>query len=245
MHRVVYVGPTPDDSGMRVVDEYTVFEAARARAIECQQDLLEDDPAATQHYIVTDGQGEIVFSTKVEPKPTYEQLEKELDKAKVQLVRLEELLDKEQEFQREYRAYGTLADKIANCFAWYRNNQERVIGGAKVFNEDMILYMRAIALVAEMVGNAGTHAEKNARLRGLIEQIESAIHKLREQQFNFRETYYWRSPDVWRSDYPLRRYMEQKHDLQRQLDQANEQIAALKGENGQKPEPQPDNDIPL
>jgi hypothetical protein len=79
-----------------------------------------------------------------------------------------------------------------------------------------------------MTGNAGTHAEKNARLRGAIELLESAVEKLRHQHLeDLFSIYHW--PDVFRSDYPTRSLMERIHDLERQLKELQPSSNETKG----------------
>ncbi len=150
-----------------------------------------------------------------------------INESKGQLSGIEAIIKDEEAFQRCGRGWGSLADQVREAFQWHHRKTEQVIGGAKAFNQDLIVYFRAIALVAGMVGNAGTHREKNARLRGLIEQIESAVQKLRDNDMRFDRDYYWAAPDVWRSDYPVREYIQRNQELERQ-------IAELKGEQ-QKP----------
>jgi hypothetical protein len=67
-----------------------------------------------------------------------------------------------------------------------------------------------------MTGDPATHAEKNARLRGAIELLETAIEKLRYQNLeSLFDIYRW--PDLFRSEWPTRRLMERIHDLERQV----------------------------
>lgn len=157
-------------------------------------------------------------------KPTYEQIQSELDKARVQLARIMEEVNRENELSRSFRDYGTLADHVRDAFAWYHNKHNQVIGGAKDFNNELIVYFRAIALVAETVANAGTHKEKDARLRGLISQIETALQKLRDQSFDFERNHYWRSPSIWRSDYSIQEYIDRNRQLEQEVNSLKEQL---------------------
>lgn len=84
----------------------------------------------------------------------------------------------------------------------------------KAFQDDILTYLRAIALVADTVGNAGTHAEKNARMRGLIAQIESAIQIVRDGQEYTLTNHYFGMPDLFRSNYPIQQYIEKCRALE-------------------------------
>lgn len=101
----------------------------------------------------------------------------------------------------------------------YEHTSTDALAGVKAFRDDAVSWLRALSMVAEMVGNGGTHAEKAARLRGMVEMIETIIGKLRDQQFDFNSQYY-RWPDLFHSDYPVRRYMERAHDAERQAKEA-------------------------
>lgn len=163
------------------------------------------------------------------PKPTYEELELKCDQQLIQLTRLQELLNEHEKLQHYHRGYGTLADQMRDCLNWYKRRQEQIIAGAKRLNDDMIVYLRALVLCAEMAGNGSTHSEKAARQRGLVSQIETTIQKLRDTSFKFDFDYYYSAPDVWRSDYPVRNYIERNNELQRELDETKAQLAKALG----------------
>lgn len=81
--------------------------------------------------------------------------------------------------------------------------------------EDMQVWARAITIIAGTVMDAGTHREKDARMRGLIGACESAVAELRknrDDQYN-----YYTVPDVFRSDYPVREYVQQIHQLEAEI----------------------------
>lgn len=113
------------------------------------------------------------------------------------LRRLERLLDKSQEGSR-----SAIADK-------------------RKMIEDCLVYFRSVIMIAESIGMAGTHAEKAARLRGLIELLNSAISKLRKEEHN-NLLDNWESFSWSYSDYPYRKVLEEYNDLKRDNDKMRE-----------------------
>lgn len=140
----------------------------------------------------------------------YETLSRE--EAIDQLTRIDAAMRKiENEIRYFYR--DSLDKRIEHAFAHHARQVENAAGHVQLFLTDLVVYLRAIALVADMVSHASTHSEKNARLRGLIEQIETAIQKVRESNFRFADDWYWSAPtDAFRSDYPTREYVQQLRD---------------------------------
>ena len=56
--------------------------------------------------------------------------------------------------------------------------------------------------------------------------IESVVRKLREMEFSFN-TFYYNFPDVFASDYPVRRYMERAHEAERKLEGFDKYLKAI------------------
>lgn len=112
-----------------------------------------------------------------------------------------------------------------------------VIGSEAAYKRmvgDTLNYFRALVIVTEMVANAGTHAEKAARLRGLVETLESGISRLQDEQFKIIDHYWSVSPDLFKSDYPVREYKRRVYELEQRLE---------KYERAEiKPEVQPESD---
>lgn len=96
------------------------------------------------------------------------------------------------------------------------------------FRDDLHAWLRGMAICLDMVGNAGTHSEKNARLRGAIEVTEQTIQKVIDQRFNF-DNPYWRWKDTFASDFPTREILEQKHRLADEVQDLKRQLAEAKG----------------
>lgn len=112
---------------------------------------------------------------------------------------------------------GNRADKIRSIISHYNNLANNTLLNIKAFREDLLVWMRAIAMIAEMIGNGATHAEKGARIRGLIEFLETCIEKVRKMEIDFSFGY-WSFPDIWRSDYPVRDILRQNFELKRELE---------------------------
>lgn len=103
------------------------------------------------------------------------------------------------------------------------------VSGQKNFQNDMVTHLKAISLVVDMIGNASTHAEKGARLRGLSELIETTIRKLQEKRVEFGYSWYgW--DDVFASDYPVRHYIDQIRQLEREKQELQNQLGATRAE---------------
>lgn len=105
----------------------------------------------------------------------------------------------------------------------YQHIASDALLGVRHFRDDVVVELRAMSLIVDMALNAGTHSEKNARLRGMTDLLESAIRKLREEEFKFSSAWYhW--DDVFRSDAPTRLLMNRIHELEAEVE-------ALKLEN--------------
>ena len=143
-----------------------------------------------------------------------------------------EILDAIRDIVKEHEkvvrwSYGAdLDEKIRHVLRHYQDDTTNHLVAIKHFRDDVITWLRAMAIVADMTSQAATHAEKNARLRGMVEVVESAIKKLRDREIDFNMTW-WQWPDVFRSDYPTVHYVRRIHELEAQIKELEEQ---LKGE---------------
>ncbi len=134
----------------------------------------------------------------------------------IQLEEIRELIREHQQKQNYSQGFGTPAQIVKSILREYEDKTTKAYSDVKHFRDDVLTYFRAMALILTMTGEAATHAEKNARLRGAIELIESTVEKLRHQNLeSLFDIYRW--PDLFRSDWPTRRLMEKIHDLERQV----------------------------
>lgn len=143
--------------------------------------------------------------------------------AKVAGVRNRLVADKEAvhalvlEHQEKLRiglASASLAERVRHVIHEYHHKAVESLGQAKAFRDDVLIWLRAMSICVTMVGNAHTHKEKAARLRGLVEVIEGRCAKLREMSFDiaFASGGRWPFEDVFASDYPSRYYIGRIQD---------------------------------
>lgn len=111
---------------------------------------------------------------------------------------------------------GAYHDQVKGTIEHFKDSAIQALAGAKATRDDMLTYFRAIVIVIESALAAATHKEKDARLRGAIDVLERALHKLHQMQFNFSYRI-WDKPDVFRSDFPTRDLMERIHTLEQRL----------------------------
>jgi hypothetical protein len=95
---------------------------------------------------------------------------------------------------------------------------------AKAFRDDMITWLRAIAIVAQQTASAGTHHEKDVAFRGLIATVNGAISKLRQEEFGIKpgQRSWFPYHDVFEADYPTRKLLDRIHELERQVKELSE-----------------------
>lgn len=137
------------------------------------------------------------------------------DDAGGQLAAVEELIREHQKKQNYHQGFGTTADRVKSVLCEYEDKTTKAYSDVRQFRDDMLTYFRAFSLILTMTGEAGTHAEKNARLRGAIELLERGIETIRRSNLeSLLDIYRW--PDVFRSDWPTRRLMERIHDLEQE-----------------------------
>lgn len=132
---------------------------------------------------------------------------------------LERTLEKFEKDEHVIRGYHrTFAERLESMLRFYRNRTVDAIADTKHLRDDVLVYMRALAMIVEQAADASTHGEKNARLRGVISMCETAIKRLKNEEFDFNRRFYWHE-DIFRSDMPTRHYVERIHELEREIDE--------------------------
>lgn len=102
-----------------------------------------------------------------------------------------------------------------------KNNEMTAIAQLKAFREDVMVWMRAVEMSVSAALDGGTHREKDARLRGAVSVIESAVGKIRNAQ-NKEYSGWWREvPNVFQSDFPTRHLLDRIHELEGELRSLN------------------------
>ena len=144
-----------------------------------------------------------------------------LDQGLEQLKKIEAIVDAESQEMNHWYATKDLPARVADVIRHHKDMAVNQMTGAQSFRDDVVVWLRALAMNLEMTGNAGTHAEKAARLRGALELIESLIGKLHQLRFDFQWSH-WQTQDLFKSDYPTRHYLERIHELERELKQSQE-----------------------
>lgn len=144
----------------------------------------------------------------------------------------------------------SLSAQIVGIINNYQHSAERALLDAAAFRDHAVTWIAALRIVADSVAKASTHREKDARLRGLIEVMESASEKLCLMRFEFTTSSTW--PDVFRSDFPTRHFVERIRQLEAQVktyEAEREEIAARNIAAGvshdQQPVPLQTEDIPF
>jgi hypothetical protein len=141
---------------------------------------------------------------------------------------------KEHGMAREYP--DDLLNHIAGVIRKNNDNAARILSGIKDFATDMVIYLRAVSLTAESAARGGTHRQKAARLDVVLEAIESAIDKIRKHSFDFHDHFYWQYyPDVFRSEYPVREFMDRAHNAEAELAALKEKYEPAPSSEAQQP----------
>lgn len=161
-----------------------------------------------------------VYSCKVNPDNTGEyEIEKVCSLAEWEKLLL--LLDRLESERSLYRGRAGTCERINNIVRDYAEREKTFRAKCDRWREDMSIYLRALALIAESVGDGGTHVEKNARLRGMISAIEMALKRIRDDSsyFNWdRSKYNWEYSDLFGSDYSWRKYVDRIKELEAEIE---------------------------
>lgn len=133
--------------------------------------------------------------------------------------RLENLIRDHEEKLHSGYGHWDMAEQIRHIIREYERNAADAILDAQHFQTDMTMWLQGLALCCHMVSNGQTHAEKDARMRGLVEMIESAVHKVKEYDWKLsrmnRRSY--RPDDLFNNDYPVRYFKERAERAEREL----------------------------
>jgi hypothetical protein len=121
---------------------------------------------------------------------------------------------------------------LAHVLREYQRNTADALLDLQRFQTDMVRWLQALAIVAQMVSNASTHTEKNARMRGLVEVIESALSKVRDydyklERFNRRG---YQTDHLFANDYPVRYFKDRAEEAERKLKELEARILQGKAE---------------
>jgi hypothetical protein len=133
-----------------------------------------------------------------------------------ELTAISKLIEAHSDKLRYHQGFGSLAERVNALLRHYEDKATSAISNTKQFRDDMLTYFRALIIVLDMTGNASTHAEKAARLRGAIELLERMVEQLRRRDLEIMFSHFqWR--DAFASDWPTRRMQERINDLESEL----------------------------
>lgn len=131
-----------------------------------------------------------------------------------------------------------LAERVQRCMDHYTRMAAQAVGDAHGFKDGVVSWLRGIAINAQAVSWGSTHHEKDARLRGLIEVIETAIEKINTLRLNDRLSEWNGVVDSWmKSDFPTR-------EMRRRILDQDEEIKRLRQKAGE-PVPEPSDPRPI
>lgn len=151
-----------------------------------------------------------------------------------QVAAIEELIREHSDKLRWHQGFGSPAEKVKALLRHYEDKATDALSNTKQFRDDMLTYFRALIIVLDMTGNASTHAEKGARLRGAIELLEHMVGQLRRKDLEIMFSHFqWR--DAFASDWPTRRLTDRIHELEAEISALKQPAAAMAGEEASQP----------
>ncbi len=116
---------------------------------------------------------------------------------------------------------GGIAEQLASLLEHYHSKAVQSMSHTERFQQELLVNLRALALIANSVAEGHTHSEKNARIRGLISMLESAYHKISQWRIDVQSSLPpWSYENVFRADYPAQHYLRRISDLEAQLAKA-------------------------
>jgi len=114
--------------------------------------------------------------------------------------------------RRWYLDSRHLPDQITALVTYAGKEGDNAVKDMKSMLDNVIAHLRAMEIVAESVSDAGTHKEKDARLRGMIDVIGRAIQRATEFSYDFGHRHWPTYRDLFKSDFPTRELMQELHN---------------------------------
>jgi hypothetical protein len=137
-----------------------------------------------------------------------------------------DLLNEHQDKQR-WSVHGRLRDRLASVIAGYERIAADALEGASQVRADMLTFLRSVVFVLETIeGDHISHHEKNARIRGAIAVLEKHIGSLRDERFNFSDSVWRRSQDLFRWDGAERRLRDRVKELEAEVTELRQRTAS-------------------
>lgn len=133
---------------------------------------------------------------------------------------------KEHEGKIHISHHGNDGDKIAHIVNHYNSLAQNALNGTRAYHEDLITWLRAIEMLLGGILSAQTHREKDIRIRGLVDTIQSIINKARRLDEN-----YWYGtgefPDFFQCDHPVREIYQRKNELAEKLNKISSELSDI------------------
>lgn len=136
--------------------------------------------------------------------------------------KLKAFVDKTEE-EINCRYGGTLIEKAAVLISQGQRKAAGMQAEKMQVIDDMKAYVRAMCMCAEMVAIAGTHGEKAARLRGMIELMNSTSNKL-NQGYSDELLAGWRFQTYGNSDLPYQGILRKFDELKRENEELKRKL---------------------
>jgi hypothetical protein len=122
-----------------------------------------------------------------------------------------EVLEKHEK-QCNQTGRGRLDQRVQAMLDCYQSTTVGALEQSKRFRDRLLTDLRAWVLVLTMVANAYTHREKDSRLRGCVELINTCHDTLEKLTFELGPWFpFW---DPWKADYPSRYFQDRIRELE-------------------------------
>lgn len=150
------------------------------------------------------------------------------------IERAKEVYEKSKTEFRLWHNWTNAADAMQTLLDSYRRSQAGLADNAMTFRNKVTEHLNAVSLMIRASMMATSHGEKDARLRGVIDVIESAIRELndiRKYHFHFD----WFPNSVLSSDRHEHKLQRKVWELESYIEKYQNQFGHLPL-NGEKPE---------
>lgn len=229
-----------DDSPIAAGDEVVCVDAkirsgatGEHSGIKLGASYFPDFVSETGIYFGTSGwdKDRFVKVKPIAPEVKQEAVEPERPDPNETLIKqIRQRLNVEQDRNRSYRGTDDILKVLDSVLEHKHSKVVDTINSARLFQEDVLSFLRAFSLILETIGDGHTHREKEARLRGLICLVETAAKRLRERQMSDLEGLSYRMlDDVFRSDFPVRHYVDKARESEVRATAAEKWLGAVKG----------------
>jgi len=121
-----------------------------------------------------------------------------------------------------------LPDQITALVDHAGREGDSAVREMKSLLDNLISHLRGMEIVVDMVGNASTHSEKNARLRGLAEVIQTAIKRATEFSYDFSWKHWNTYNDLFKSDFPMRDVTRLLHEKEAEIERLKRALGEIK-----------------